>query len=461
MKFRTTVILFVAFVALLILVFFFENREKGKKDEEEKLVSLSADNVEKISLKKEGQSTTFEKDEKGEWLIKEPLEARADKYEVDQLAGDFSELRIERVVEEAPSDLEKYGIPQKEITLWLKDTEKPVKVLIGMENPLDSTFFAKRDDEARVVLVPSHLKSILEKTLFDFRQKDVFKFETNDVKSVKLRANKIEWEAQKKDEEWFFQKPVEALAEKSKIESLLSSLSGLKAKEFISEEKKEEDVKKYGLDQPEYKVSLSLPAQNQEMTFFLHKEDDKLYATSSLSSKIITSEDSFLSDLEKEVKELREKDVADFYSWEVNKLHIKKGGLDLTLAKDEKDIWLFEPQAKEEADKEKIQAFIRKIEGLEASEFIDPPLNLKDFGLDPPQAEVKVWTKEDKDKVKEVAVFIGAEDKEAKKVVVKNARFDYLFRIDSGFLEDFPKDASDWKKQEEKKEEKKKENSPF
>jgi len=35
--------------------------------------------------------------------------------------------------------------------------------------------------------------------------------------------------------------------------------------------------------------------------------------------------------------------------------------------------------------------------------------------------------------------------------------FNCLFRVDLGFLEDFPKEASDWKKQAENKEEKKKE----
>jgi len=58
-------------------------------------------------------------------------------------------------------------------------------------------------------------------------------------------------------------------------------------------------------------------------------------------------------------------------------------------------------------------------------------------------------------------VFIGSEDKELKKAVVKNARFDYLFRVDSTFLEEFPENIKDWKpeKEEEKEEAIKKEQS--
>jgi len=462
-KFKTTIIIFAVFLVLLAIVLLFEYKGKGEEDEEEKLLALSSDDVQKIAFKKEDRTFTFQKDEQGEWLITEPLEAKADKYEVDRLADDFSGLKIERVVEEEPEEFEKYGIPQKEISLWFKDKEKPIKILIGMENPLDKTFFAKRDDEPRVVLIPSNLKSLMEKSLFDFREKNIFKFETDDVKNIKLRAKKTRWQASKKGEEWFFKNPVNALAEASKIDNILSSLSNLKAKEFISEEKRKDDIKKYGLDRPEYEITLGMPLENQEVTFSLQKEEDKLYTTTSLSSKIVEVEDSLLTDLEKEAEELREKEVANFYSWEANRLHIKKGEIDWELVKDEEDNWHFESPIKEEADKSKIQTFIRKIESLEATEFIDPPysLNLKDYGLERPNAEVKIWIKEDEEKVKEITVLIGAEDQEAKKVGVKNARFDYLFRVDSSFLEEFPQDIKDWKpeKEEEKEEKKEKEKS--
>ena len=454
MKFKTTIIFFVIFLVILAFVYFFETRGKSEEGEEEKLLSFLSGNVRKITFKKENETLTFQKNEKDEWLISEPIEAKTDKYEIDQLAGSFSDLKIERVVEEEPDELEKYNIPQKEVSLWFKDREKPVKILIGMENPLDNTFFAKRDDETRVVLIPSHLKSLMEKKLFDFRQKDIFRFETDDVKSIRLRAKETSWEASKKEEEWFLKKPVDALAEENKIDTVLSSLSGMKAKEFVSEEKKKEELKKYGLSNPEYEIALAMPLSNQEVTFLLHKEEDKLYATTSLSSKIVIVEEVVLSDLEKKVEELREKGVADFYSWEANRLYLKKGEIELTVTKDEDDIWRFESPLKEEANTDKIQAFIRKIESLEAGEFIDPPLSLKDYGLDSPQDEVKIWVEEDEGKVKEITVLFGTEDKEAKKVVVKNTRLDYLFRVDSAFLEEFPKNIKDWKA--EKKEEKEK-----
>ena len=456
MKFKTTLIVFAVFAALLAFVLLFEEfKGGGKESDEDKLVFLSSDDVQKIMLKRNGEIITFQKTINGDegWVITEPIEAMADKSEVDRMANNFSDLRIEREVEEEPGDVEKYEIPKKEISLWMKDREKPVKILVGAENPLDNTFFAKREDETRVVLIPGHLKDTMEKSLFEFRQKDIFRFETDDVKSMTLRAKDIRWEAEKKEEEWFFEKPVKALAVESKISGIIDSLSGLIAKEFVSEEKQKEDQEKFGLDQPDYEISLSLPVKSQELTFSLHKKDEKLYATTSLSSKIIETEDTILSDLEEEVLELREKEVANFYSWEVNRLHLKMGELDWELSKDEENNWHFESPVQEEAANNKIQTFIRQIESLEATGFIDPPLDLRDYGLDRPQGIIKIWVKSDEEEAEESTVLIGAEDMDAKTIVVKNARLDYLFRLDSSFLEEFPKEIKDWKPEpvEEKK----------
>jgi hypothetical protein len=456
MKFKTTLILLAAFVALLAFVLFFESRNKGKKETEEKLVDLPSADVEKITLKKEDGTIAFKKDDQGNWLITEPLEAQADSSEVNRLAGDFSSLRIERVVEKQGGDLAKYEIPKEELTLWYKNRPEPEKILIGMENPLDKALFAKKEDDPRIVLIPSYLKSQLDKKTFDFRQKEVFRYEPADVTSIRLRAKDVTWEAQKKEKDWFFQMPINALAKKSQIEDILHTLADLKAKEFVSEEKNEKDTGKYGLQEPEYVISLTLPSKNQDVTFFLHKDGDNVYATTSLSSKIIGVDGQVPANLEKKAEDLREKQVLAFNSWEAQKLQLIAGPLNLTVFKDADGKWFFDDGAKEEEDKSKIETFLRKIETLEASEFIDTPTNLEDYGLAQPQAEITVWTKEN-EKEKQYQLFIGAEDKEKKQVVVRNPKFPYLFRVDSSFLAEFPQEAQDWKmeKPEEKKEEEK------
>jgi hypothetical protein len=450
-KFKTTLILLVVFAALLALVLVFESRGKkaaAAKEKEEKLVDLASTDIQKIQLKKAAETIVFEKDEKGVWKITAPLEAKADGTEVDGLVSSLSSLRIERIVEKTDGNLKAYEIPNEEVALWVKGKDTPVRILIGMENPLDRSLFAKREDDPRIVLLSSTLKSTLDRKVFDFREKDIFKFETADVKSVRVRAKDVSWEAARGGDGWLLKSPVHALANKSKMDSLLDSLSSIKAKEFFSEDKKPEDVKKFGLDKPEYEVTVSMPSANKDVVFSLHKEGDKSYAMTSQSNKIISFEGTLPADLEKKPDELREKKVVAFYSWEANKVSLKRDGFELAAAKEkvkDEDKWLLQTPTKEAADGTKIEDFIRKIEGLEAAAFIDNPGSLTEYGLDKPAAEVRVWTKGTDDKIMETALLVGKEDKDKKQVVVKNPKLDYLFRVDSSFLQDFPKEAKDWK----------------
>jgi hypothetical protein len=459
-KLKTTLVLLAVFTVLLGLVLFFDSRGEKKEAAKERtntLISLTAADIRKVSLVRDGVTLAFERDEAGPWRLTSPLRAAADEYEVGSLVDSLASLRIERVVEKDAADLAAYEIPKMEVSLWVKDKDVPVKLLVGMENPLDKTLFAKREDDPRVVLLASSLKSSLEKKVFDFRDKSVFKFTAADVQSVKVRAKDVSWRAGREETGWFLVEPVAALAAKSKVDSLLDSLSGIRAKAFVAEEKGADALKEFGLDKPDYEVALSLPASNQEIVFALAKKGEAQYATTSLSTKIITFEGTLLEDIGRKPDEIREKKVSDFYAWDAKRVSVKRDGTEIVASKEkvgEEDKWLLDVSAKTEADRTKVEDFVRKIEGLEAVAFIDRPGPLADYGL-APGTEIRVLTKDYQDKEKETVLLVGKEDPEKNQVVVKNALYDYLFLVDPGFLQDLPKERKDWTPEPPKTEEEK------
>ncbi len=450
MKPRTTLILAAVLIVLGVVVLIFEDRGAKKKETLEraaKLVDLKSEDLVKMELKTADGLLIFERDDKGDWRLTAPLEALADSYEAGSLADNFSSLRIQRVVETEASDLATYDIPSREVALWAKGREEPVRVLVGMENPIDNSLFAKREDDPRVVLIAGYLKSTLEKTLLDFRQKDIFRFETGEVRSVRIRAPGVSWEAAWENDGWLLRSPVRALASKSKIENLFSSLSSLRAKEFVSEDKKAGDLKTFGLDRPGYEAALSLPATGEDIVFSFCKDGDRLYATSSRSNKIIAFDGTLLDDLGKTIDEIREKKIADFYSWEAFKVAVRREAFSLTAVKEkvgDEEKWLLDTEAKDAANRYKVEDFIRRIERLEAAAFIDSPGALARYGLEPPAAEIRVWTRDHAGKEEERVWFLGREDAAKNQVIVKVPRFEYLFEVDASFLQEFPKAAADW-----------------
>ncbi|MBP1659265.1 MAG: hypothetical protein H6P95_457, partial [Candidatus Aminicenantes bacterium] len=371
MKLKTPLILLAVFVVLLGIVLYIDSRGEKKKEAEEKtttLISLTAADVRKASLVRNGASLTFERDDAGPWRLTSPIQAAADEAEVNGLVDALASLRIERVVETEAKDPAAYEIPKAEVALWVKGREAPVRLLVGMENPLDKTLFAKREDDPRIVLLSSSLKTTLDKTVFDFRQKDVFKFAAADVKEIRVKAGDLVWQAGRDESGWLLKTPVAARADKGKIDALLEALSALKAKAFVAETKTPAAVKDFGLEKPGYEVALSLPSESREIVFALSRKGDASYATTSQSTKIITFEDTVLADLDRQIEELRDRKVAEFYSWDANRIALKRGGVEIAAVKEktgDTEKWLLEGPAKEEADRTKVEDFLRKIEGLE------------------------------------------------------------------------------------------------
>jgi hypothetical protein len=449
-KLKTPLILLAVFAVLLAVVLYIDSRGEKKLAAEEKtnvLISLTAADVRKASLVRNGETLILERDEAGPWRLTKPIQAAADEAEANGLVEALASLRIERVVEKEAKDPAVYEIPKTEVALWVKGREAPVRLLVGMENPLDKTLFAKRADDPRVVLLASSLKANLDKTVFDFRQKDVFKFTAADVKDIRVKAGDLAWQAGRDESGWLLKAPVAARADSGKIDALLEALSGLKAKAFVAETKTAAAVEDFGLEKPGYEITLSLPSESREIFFALHKKGDASYATTSQSTKIIAFEGTLLTDLDRRVDEIRDKKVAAFYSWDATGVALKRAGVEIAAVKEktgETDKWILAGPAKEEADRTKVEDFLRKIEGLEAAAFVDRPGPAASYGLDP-GAEIRIRTKDTQGKEKEIVLLVGTEDAAAKLVAVRSPGLAYLFRVDPAFLQDWPKEAKDWK----------------
>ncbi|MDW3229893.1 MAG: DUF4340 domain-containing protein [Acidobacteriota bacterium] len=457
MKFKTTLILLVVFILLLVGVILIEHRSERaqeKKEQEAKLTDYQASEVEKISLKSEsGEIITIERDQTGHWQIIEPLEAEADEYEINSLVENFASLLLEKVVEEEVLDPALYEIPKKEVSFWLKGHSQPITIQIGMENPIDNTLYAKRADQSQVVLLPGHLKYYLDKTLFDLRKKDIMTFDTASVLAIELIAKENNWKVKRREENWYFLQPVEALASKSKIENLLDSLSHLRAKDFLAENKNSQNLKLFGLDKPEFTVILTLP-ESQEITFWLTRQDDKITVTNSLSKRIIEAESQIINDLSQRLTDLREKKVAVFNSWEAVALSLKQETGKVSVFKEkvkeksrEEEKWFLTTAGgeKEPVDDYRVESVLRNLEYLEATDFIDNPRSLAEYGLDRPILEITIRVRTDGDEEKELRLLVGPENPETHQVVIKNQDLPYLFRVEASFLKEIPERPEDWK----------------
>ena len=388
-KFRTTLILLAVLAGLVALVLVFDKKGEEKKAADEKenaLISVPAADILKASIVKNGQTLAFERDEAGPWRLTAPLQAAADEYEVNNLVGALASLRIERVVEKDAQDPAAYEIPQTEVSLWVKGQEAPVRLLVGMENPLDKSLFAKRADDPRVVLLPSSLKTTLEKPVFDFRQKDVFKFTAADVTAIRVRAGTSPG-----------RRPVKGRAGSSRPlsppwpprgrsmpSSIPSPASG--PRRSWPKKKRPPRSKRSDWTRPSTRSPCRSRRRKRRSSFTLHREGDNSYATTSRSAKIVNFEGTLLADLDRKVDELREKKVADFFSWNATRIALKRDGVEIAAIKektgDDGEMGPGRP-GQRRSEPEPGRGFPPQDRRPPGRGFVDEPGPLAAYGLDP------------------------------------------------------------------------------
>jgi hypothetical protein len=125
----------------------------------------------------------------------------------------------------------------------------------------------------------------------------------------------------------------------------------------------------------------------QELTLSLSKKEDKVQATSSLLSQIAEIDGQIMTDLTTQVSQLREKKIAQFNSWEVTELNIKKAISLFQLSKrnrrkEKQENWyLISPSGQKNWLTSKVEAFLRKLEYLKRLILLTGQ-SLRKMGLD-------------------------------------------------------------------------------
>lgn len=282
-KFKLTWLSATLFLALVTFVYFYEIRggkqRAALKEKEEKVLLLEKEKVEGVILQVPNGRFKAKRMGEKEWALEEPLKAKGDKWAWNQIVETVSDLKFKRVIEESASDLSVYGLkePKIRVEFHLKG-EKEKKILkVGDENPIGDSLFATTDETKKVVLVPSHLSSSLNKEIKQLREKRLFTFDTGKSRSIEVVSKGKKLLLKKEGDQWFVSSGKKEEADSSQITTLLNTLTSLEVKDFESESPSE-GLSKYGLDTPSMKI-LAKDEKNTQLELLLGKKDKEgIYA---------------------------------------------------------------------------------------------------------------------------------------------------------------------------------------
>jgi len=183
----------------------------------------------------------------------------------------------------------------------------------------------------------------------------------------KAAEEESEGEAPKPETEWHLVKPIEARADKTTVESLLRSLTGLKKERSVTDV----DRADAGLDEPRARVSLRTESGEKvlEIGSEVPGTSDMLVALGG-ASEVHQVAKTVWSDLTREPSDWRDKRLFQAARSEVERLTLRRGEERLLLGRRGEDFWIESPTV-DRADKDLVNSLLNEVTGLTAEAFVD------------------------------------------------------------------------------------------
>jgi hypothetical protein len=406
---RSLILLIV--VALPLGWFAYRDYQKPAGDDgpkKDKVFTVESDKIDEISVKSEGGERTRLQKSGTEWKIASAADAKPDTGEISGLTSNLSSLELERVVDENPPDLKEYGLAQPRIEVAFKSGGQEHTLLIGQKTPPGTDLYAKRADDKKVFLIPSHIEGTFNKSTFDLRDKSVVKVDRDKLDALEFTAGDRSSRFVRPAGEWQIAAPVQARADFSAIDGLVSRLAGLQMKSLV--DTPDVDPKKYGLDKPAATVKFGSGSSQATVVLGGKAAEGTIYARDLSRPSIFTVESNVLDELKKDPSEYRQKDLFDARSFNATRIEIVRAGQTYAFEKtktknkegqDEEKWRQVSPQARE-LDQATFDKLVSALTGIRATGFVDAPAAAK--ALAAPELAVTIKFDEGK---KEEKVTLG------------------------------------------------------
>lgn len=431
MKFRGLLAAVVVLAGLGGAAWWSEKREKvdaakPPADSPPKILTIPEDQFQQIDLAKKSGATTELSKAGGNWKIVQPKPLAADQDSVNSLVTSLASLSSDRLIEDKASDLSPYGLgaPSEQVKI-LEKNGKTKTLLVGDDTPTGSGTFAKLEGDPRVFTIASYVKSSLDKTSNDLRDKRLLTFNSDKLTRVDLTAKGQTTEFGKNNQnEWQILKPRPLRADGLQVDELVRKLKDAKMDLSGSADDARKSVAGFSTGT---RVALaSVTDANGTQQLEVRKDKDKNYYAKSSAVEGIYKVTSDLGDgIDKSLDDFRNKKLFDFGWNDPTKLEIHNGAAQATYQKTG-DKWM---SGAKQMDGPSIQSLVDKMRDLTSTKFLDS-------GSGPAIFEATV-TSNDGKRVEKVSIWKQAADK----YYAKRDAEPTVYEVDSKAVEDLQKAA--------------------
>lgn len=311
--FKKTIFWVIILLALSGLFYFFEEKvtEKEMAEEAKRLLfSFDPSDITGFSITK-GETVIAVKKGSSGWVIDKPVIAYADQTAVEDLLNRTVKAKIDGVLfDEAPADkLKELGLEPPFIAVSFTTSSGVISLSLGDRGPTQNVSFALLNNDKRVFRVHADVRSEIDKTLYDLRDKAVVAIDPKALKQVEIL-----WQDRNGiiiqhplENVWDTQGLPTGKTDDTKLFAFLYGLKEAKAKAFIDENP--QDLMPYGLTKPKLKIKF-IDNKNLLQTLLVGDKDKKLrgfYAKRGGDRNVFLLEEDFLDNVPDEAGDLEAK----------------------------------------------------------------------------------------------------------------------------------------------------------
>ncbi len=358
----------------------------------EKILAVESSHVQSFSLRpREGQAVTCRR-EGGRWVIVEPQKLAADQSSISSLLNSLTGADVDQVVDPHPPNLKDFGLDPSAFALEVSTDARPAKftLSLGDETPTSGGVYAQVAGNPRVLTLASYLKTSLEKNLFDLRDKRAHTLDADHLQRIEAVSKDKHWTLVKNPEGvWDLALPPPVRADRAAVDGLVDRLRGLSMQTVAAEDKKK--TGEYGFGSPSLRVTLT--GQGGSQTIVLGKKDkegDRYFAMNSALEPVFTLGSDFLTQLQKDPADLREKSLFSFSSFEAKHVEVDtpKGH---RVFEQQGNKWKQTAPSTKDVPSDKMETILNRLTDLRADSFPkNHPENLAAFGLANPAYKFQV-----------------------------------------------------------------------
>ncbi len=451
---KTTAILFAIAAALAAFVYFYEikgeqARVEAKAAEKRLFPDVEQTEITSISLRVSDAPEIRLERRDGHWRIVAPIDFAADTFAADGIASAITQLMSESVIED-PQPLDAYGFRTEgaEVRFAVGELEKTLR--IGSATPVGSNSYALVGGDDRVYTVASYQFSPFKKSAEEFRDRRVLDFDSAAVQRAAISWPGAEVVVERSDEGWQMVEPVQALADADAVDSLLMSLSLLRASGFVDDPISEEEA---GFVPPQFAVELELARKAGDpdaaiARFAVGGVDEsgsQRFVRGATASLYLISQES-LDGFPRRVVEYRDRQLAKFAAEEARRIelgfHTASGETVAVSVRLEDGGWVSNADP---VRSEKLVDLVDALSDLRAHDIIAEefgPTELQAMGLDPARVVLQVYGEGDSaERLAEIQLGVVFGDG----ITARIAGRETIFLIAKALAEAIPADLDDYR----------------